>query len=131
MANSQVARSPMLDREFMEFAAKIPLNKKIRGMDKKYILKKTFASNLPREVLYKPKMGFGVPIDHWFRGPLQDMVHSILLSKRLQDRGLFKPQFVEKMVQEHSQGIRNWHYQLWNLLMLELWFREFIDHKAN
>jgi len=131
MANSQVARSPMLDRKFMEFTAKIPLYNKIKGMDKKYIFKKAFTSILPNEVLYKPKWGFGVPIDYWFREPLKEMVYDILLSKRLRDRGLFKPQFVEKMVKEHSQGIRNWHYQLWNLLMLELWFREFIDNQQS
>lgn len=87
----------------------------------------SFQKLLPAEILSRPKMGFGVPLGDWFRGELREIAHDILLSRRAQTRGYFKEQVVEQLLTEHAQGIRLWYNQLWNLLMLELWFRMFID----
>ncbi|KWT84960.1 asparagine synthase (glutamine-hydrolyzing) [Candidatus Magnetominusculus xianensis] len=127
MANSLEVRAPFLDYKFIEFAAKIPSNLKLKdGIDGKYILKLAAQPYLPKEVIYRKKMGFGVPIDHWLRNELKDMVCDVLLSKRAAERGLFKRQYIEHMLKRHING-EDHHYLIWNLLMLELWFLMFID----
>jgi len=127
MAHSLEARSPFLDHEFMEFAATIPFELKVRGRVKKYILKRALAGLLPDQILYRPKMGFGVPIDHWLRHELRDMAYDTLLSTQAVDRGYFRPDVVRRMLDEHVQRKASWHYLLWTLLMLELWHRTYID----
>ncbi len=127
MAHSLEARSPFLDHEFMEFAATIPSDLKVRGRVKKYILKRALSGLLPEEILHRPKMGFGVPIDHWFRHELRELAHDTLLGPRCLGRGYFRPETVQRLLDEHIRGIANWHYLLWNLLMLELWHRTFVD----
>ncbi len=127
MANSLEARSPFLDHEFMELAARLPARLKLKGLQSKYILKKAFATMLPPEILKRGKMGFGVPIEKWFRRELKDYVHDILLSQRSLQRGYFRYEFIEKLIQQHSAGKMNHGYRLWNLLNLELWHRIFID----
>jgi asparagine synthase (glutamine-hydrolysing) len=127
MANSLEARSPFLDHEFMEFVAKIPAELKMKGRKTKYILKDTLKGILPDEVLFREKMGFGVPIDHWFRNELRDMAYDVILSERAISRGYFKKESIKKILDEHTSGRWNWQNQIWNLLMLELWHRMFID----
>jgi asparagine synthase (glutamine-hydrolysing) len=127
MASSLEARSPFLDHEFMEFAATIPFALKVRGRIKKYILKRALAELLPESILHRPKMGFGVPIDHWFRHELKDLAFDMLLSSRSTSRGYFRPDTVRRMLNEHVQQRASWHYLLWTLLMLELWHRTYID----
>lgn len=130
MAHSLEARSPLLDHVLMEFAASLPVDFKLRRFTKKYILKKALTGILPPEILHRPKMGFGVPIDHWFRHDLKSMTYDILLSESCRSRGYFDPTFVRRMVDEHVAGTARWHHQLWNLLLLELWHRTFIDTMA-
>ena len=128
MAHSLEARAPMLDHHFLEFVAKIPPQLKLKnGHLSKYIFKKAAEPFLSREVIYRPKMGFGVPTDHWFRHELKDMVNDTLLSPQALGRGYFRRAFVEKMLAEHQSSQRNWQYLIWNLLMLELWHQMFID----
>lgn len=127
MANSLEARSPFLDHRFMEFAARIPSQLKLKGRSGKYILKNALADLLPGKILNRKKMGFGVPIDHWFRNELKDMAYDTILSKKALDRGYFKKEALRKILDEHSSGKWNWHNHIWNLLMLELWHRMFID----
>lgn len=127
MAHSLEARSPFLDHQFMEFVARIPSNLKLKdGWEGKYILKKSVEPYLPNEVIYRKKMGFGVPIDHWFRSELKEMVYDILLSRRAIDRGYFRKDYIENILNRHQQG-ECWQYMIWNLLMLELWHLMFID----
>ena len=127
MAYSLEARSPFLDHTFMEFAARIPSDLKLKdGREGKYILKKAVEPYLPRDLIYRPKMGFGVPLDHWFRHELKDMAFDTLLSKRALERGYFKRDYIEQMLQRHQRG-EQWQYLIWNLLMLELWHLMFID----
>jgi asparagine synthase (glutamine-hydrolysing) len=127
MAHSLEARSPFLDHEFMEFAATIPSDLKVQGREKKLILKRALTGLLPDEILHRPKMGFGVPIDHWLRHELKDLAYDTLLSPRAQARGYLRPEVVQRYLDEHTRGRTSWHYLLWTLLMLELWHRTFVD----
>jgi asparagine synthase (glutamine-hydrolysing) len=127
MAVSLEARSPFLDHHVIEFAASLPENLKLRGLTTKYILKKTLQKLLPSENLTRSKMGFGVPIGHWFRGRMQGFLRENLLSECASRRGLFRPEVVRRMVELHTRGERDYTHQLWTLLMLELWFQRFID----
>ena len=127
MAHALEARSPFLDHEFMEFAATIPFELKVRGRTKKYILKRALDGLLPDAILHRPKMGFGVPIDHWLRHELREMAYDTLLSRQAVGRGYFRPAVVRRMLDEHARGKAAWHYLLWTLLMLELWHRTYID----
>jgi asparagine synthase (glutamine-hydrolysing) len=108
-------------------AASLPPSLKIQGLEKKYLLKRAMADLLPVEILNRPKQGFIVPIDHWFRHDLQEMAYDTLLDPRSLGRGYFRPEVVRRLLDEHVRGVQNFHRQLWNLLMLELWHRCFID----
>ena len=127
MAYGLEARSPFLDHEVMEFCASLPSWMKLRGLEKKFLLKLAFRDLLPQEIIKRPKMGFGVPIDHWFRKELKDFAYDHLLSSRAIERGYFQKKAIQQLLDEHVSHIRAWPYQLWNLLMLELWHRMFID----
>jgi asparagine synthase (glutamine-hydrolysing) len=127
MANSLEARSPFLDHNLIEFAASLPEKIKARRFETKSFLKKIAARLVPREVVYRRKMGFGVPIGKWFRGEMKDFVREILLSERSLNRGIVKRGMIEKYVREHTSAERDHAFQLWTLLMLELWFQRFID----
>ncbi len=127
MANSLEARSPFLDHNLIEFAASLPENLKMRGVETKSLLKKAAARLVPKEVIYRRKMGFGVPIGAWFRGEMRDFVRGVLLAEKSLKRGIVKPDILERYVDEHTSGERDHAFQLWTLLMLELWFQRFID----
>ncbi len=127
MAVSLEARSPFLDHHVMEFAASLPEKFKLRGLTTKYLLKRMLKKLLPAENLDRRKMGFGVPIGHWFRGKLQPFLRETLLTETALDRGLFKREVVKRLVELHTRGERDYSHQLWTLLMLELWLQRFID----
>ncbi len=127
MANSLEMRSPLLDHELLEFAARLPPDLKLRGRASKVALKEAFRPLLPPEILARPKMGFGVPLDRWFRGPLRELVHDTLLGPRARARGWFRPEAVQALLEDHQAGRWQGQYQIHNLLMLELWHRRFID----
>jgi asparagine synthase (glutamine-hydrolysing) len=127
MTHSLEARMPILDHLFMEFVATIPPELKLKdGTVSKYIFKKAVESYLPQEVIYRKKMGFGVPTDHWFRDELKEMVYDTLLSQRALQRGYFNRDYIQSMLDRHQNG-ENWQYHIWNLLMLELWHLMFLD----
>jgi asparagine synthase (glutamine-hydrolysing) len=127
MAVGLEARSPMVDHEFIEFVARLPSRFKISGLTLKAIFKKALKDLLPAEILGRRKMGFGVPLEHWFRGQLRDFLRDILLSRRAVERGYFKPAAVAALIDAHLGGSVDHQYQLWNLLMLELWHRVCVD----
>ena len=128
MAHSLEARAPMLDHEFLEFVASIPSELKLKdGTQSKYIFKKAVEPYLPHDIIHRKKMGFGVPIDHWFRHELRDMVRDTLLSQRAIQRGYFQREYIEQILDRHQNGGESWQYLIWNLLMLELWHLMFID----
>jgi asparagine synthase (glutamine-hydrolysing) len=130
MAVSLEARSPFLDHHVIEFAASLPENYKLRGLTTKYLLKKVLKGLLPAENLVRPKMGFGVPVGKWFRNEMQGFLREVLLSESATRRGVFKPEAIRHMVEQHTKGRQDFAHQLWSLLMLELWYQRFID-RAN
>ena len=127
MAVSLEARSPFLDHHLIEFAASLPEKLKLRGLTTKYLLKQVLKKLLPAENLERRKMGFGMPIGHWFRGTLQPMLRETVLSEKALGRGLFQREAVKQMVELHTRSERDYSHQLWTLMMLELWFQRFID----
>lgn len=127
MANSLECRSPFLDTRLMEFAARLPGRFKLRGSEKKFILKKIFRQSVPHENLYRRKMGFGVPVGKWFRMELKGFLEDTLLGGSFSKRKIFDPAGVRRMVSLHAGGIRDFSFQLWALLVLELWYRRFMD----
>ncbi len=127
MAVSLEARSPFLDHHVIEFAASLPQNLKLRRLTGKYLLKKVLRKLLPSENLTRRKMGFGVPIGHWFRGKMQPFLREVILSEKALGRGLFRPEAVKQLVDQHVRAEKDYSHQLWTLLMLELWFNRFID----
>ncbi len=127
MTVSLEARSPFLDHHLLEFAASLPENLKLRRLTTKYLLKRALRKLLPAETLNRRKMGFGVPIGHWFRGVMQPFLRETLLSEKALARDLFKPEMVLQMINQHVEGKVDHPHRLWSLLMLELWFQRFID----
>ena len=127
MTVSLEARSPFLDHHLMEFAASLPENLKLRGMTTKYLLKRVLKKFVPEENLTRAKMGFGVPIGHWFRGTMQPFLRETLLSEKALSRGLFNRDRVKQLIEQHVASKINHEHRLWSLLMLELWFQRFID----
>lgn len=127
MANSLESRSPFLDQEMMEFCAGLPSNMKIRGRKLKYILKKALLPVLPKEILFRNKAGFAVPLDNWFRNELKDYAYEILLSDRNINRGYFNKASLKFLLDEHISGKASNGSKIWSLLNLELWHRIFID----
>lgn len=127
MAVSLEARSPFLDHNVIEFAASLPENLKLRGLTTKYLLKRILGKLLPQENLQRRKMGFGVPIAHWFRGELNSFLRENLLSEKATKRGLLKKEKIAELIEQHTNGTRDYGQGLWTLLMLELWFQKFID----
>jgi len=130
MAHGLEARSPLLDHVFLEWAATIPEDIKMAGGETKALFKRAMEPYLPKELLYRPKMGFGCPIDHWFRAELRDMAYDVLLSRDATARGIFRPEYVKRLLDEHTAGTASHHTRLWALLMLELWFRMWVDQPA-
>jgi len=127
MANSLEVRSPFLDHHLVEFAASIPSSLKRDRQGGKAILRRAVESLLPQEILRKAKTGFAVPLAKWFRAELRETLRGTLLDDKSAKRGLFKQEFLKRMVHEHFDGQRDWSSRLWELLLLETWFREYVD----
>ena len=129
MAHGLEGRSPFLDHELMQFAASLPAHLKLRGAEQKFLLRRLAERRLPPTLLTLPKKGFGVPIDRWFSENLRETLRDALFDGRLAARGYFDMRVVQQLFDEHQSGRVAWHLQLWNLLMLELWHRMFIDQR--
>ncbi len=127
MACSLEARLPLLDHRLVELAFQIPGRCKIRGNQMKRVFKRAVADLLPAEVLRKPKHGFAVPTDPWFRGKLKSFTFDVLLDDRARRRGYFNTAFIERLWREHVEGRHVWSAQLWLLLNFELWHRIYLD----
>jgi len=127
MAYSLEARSPFLDHHVAELAARMPIELKYEAGRGKQILIETFSDLIPKSIQTRKKMGFGVPIDHWFRNELRSLVEETLLTERCHDRGYFEPKELKRLVHDHLSGRWDHSYRLWNLICLEQWHRVFID----
>ena len=130
MGNALETRAPFLDHRLLEFAAACPPGLKMRGTTGKYLLKKAMEPYLPRQVLRRRKMGFGMPVAEWFRGELGDMAGDLLLTPRALQRGYFRREELDRLLTEHRRLAADHGARLWVLLFLELWFREFVDGAA-
>ncbi len=125
MANSVEARSPLLDQELIELAGTIPSTLKIKNGETKYIFKKALERIVPREILYRQKQGFGVPIVEWINSELKVRMRETLLDDGSMTRSYFRPDYVELLLKENATGRRDHSYSIWALFMLELWHRKF------
>jgi asparagine synthase (glutamine-hydrolysing) len=127
MAYSVEARSPFLDHHLMEFAASLPAEHKLAGRTGKRLVKSAFRGLLPDAILDRPKMGFGVPLAHWFRNELRDLPADVLLDPRSLDRGYFRRAEVERLISEHREERADHASRIWTLLQLEYWHREVVE----
>ena len=127
MAHGLECRQPFLDYRVVELAARMPSRLKFRRGRGKRILMETFADLIPEPIRRRPKMGFGVPLEHWFRDELKDYARDVLLDRRTLQRGFFRPEVVAQLLDDHQQGRFNHASRLWSLLILELWQREWVD----
>lgn len=127
MAYSMENRSPFLDHIFMEYIATLPSKLKLKGLTRKWIFKKAMATILPEKIIHRPKRGFGIPVDQWFRHQLKEMTYDTILSTRALSRGYFRPKKLREILDQHMSGQKNWQFHLWNLLVLELWHQKIID----
>jgi asparagine synthase (glutamine-hydrolysing) len=123
MAHSLEVRTPFLDYEFVEWAASLPSDVKLAGGEGKHVLKRALEPVLPREVLYRTKMGFAVPLDMWFRGSLRNHIADVVRGPRLADSGLFDAATLSRMVADHQSGRRDYSAALWSLLMFDGFLR--------
>lgn len=128
MAHGLECRQPFLDYRVVELAARMPRRLKFRHGQGKRILREVFGDLLPEPILKRPKMGFGVPLDHWFRHELKDFAREILLDPSTLRRGYFRPETVAELLDQHQQAHSNHGYRLWSLLILELWQRGWVGN---
>jgi asparagine synthase (glutamine-hydrolysing) len=116
-----------MDHELVEWLATLPMHLKVRGNEGKVLLKKAMEPLLPNDVLYRPKMGFAVPLERWFRGPLKQRVKDAVLGERLAATGWFDRRYLEHLVSAHQSGVRDYASPLWTLLMFEAFLRQVVD----
>jgi asparagine synthase (glutamine-hydrolysing) len=121
MAVALEARVPLLDHRVVEFSWRLPRNAMLRHRTTKWILRQVLYRHVPPALIERPKMGFGIPLGEWLRGPLRDWAESLLTESRLRDAALLDHKVVRRFWQEHLEGGRNWQYLLWDVLMLEAW----------
>ena len=122
MAVSLETRIPFLDHKVYEFAWQLPFQYKIRNGNSKWLLRQLLYRYVPENLIDRPKMGFGVPIDSWLRGPLKDWAADLLDESKIRKQGFFKSEVISKRWNEHISGKRNWHFQLWTVLMFQQWY---------
>ncbi|HJW23708.1 MAG TPA: XrtA/PEP-CTERM system amidotransferase [Rhodocyclaceae bacterium] len=130
MAHSLEVREPLMDHPLMEWLATLPLEFKVRGQQCKWLFKKAMEPALPEDILYRPKMGFEVPMAGWFRGPLQGRVREALLGSTLADTGWFNARCLEHLVSAHASGARDYSGPIWSLLMFEAFLRNVVAESS-
>jgi asparagine synthase (glutamine-hydrolysing) len=130
MAHSIESRVPLLDHHVVELAASFPPDLKVKTGTLKRLLRHLAFRLVPREIVDRPKQGFGVPINHWFRGSLGDAFRDVLASPTTRQRGYFNHSFVDRVLDEHLSGKRDHALRLWQLLIFELWNRQYADAPA-
>jgi asparagine synthase (glutamine-hydrolysing) len=127
MMVSLESRAPLLDHVLAEFAATIPVELRMKGMTTKYILKKVAERLMPREMVYRPKLGFAIPVTHWLRNEWAAKSEELVLGPRALERGLFRESYLRRIMDEHRRGHRDNSSMIWSLMVLEMWWREAMD----
>ncbi|MBC7941301.1 MAG: asparagine synthetase B, partial [Chitinophagaceae bacterium] len=127
MAHSLEVREPLMDHPLLEWLATLPSSLKVRGDEGKFLLKQALEPHLPHDVLYRPKMGFAVPLARWFRGPLKQRVRDAVLGDRLADTGWFERVALERLVVDHQSGRQDHSAALWSVMMFEAFLRQVVD----
>jgi len=127
MAHSLEVRVPLLDYTLVQWAAELPPHLKLRNGEGKWLFKKSLEPYVPHDTLYRPKMGFAVPLAQWFRGPLRQRVRDCLLEGALARSGLFRPESIRRLVDEHQSGVRDHSAPLWSLLMFDGFLRNTVQ----
>ncbi len=127
MAHSLEVREPLMDHELVEWLGSLPSSLKVRGQEGKYLLKKAMEPLLSDDILYRPKMGFSVPLANWFRGPLKARVRQAVLGPRLADTGWFNRDYLTHLIDAHQAGTRDYSAPLWTLMMFEAFLRNVVD----
>ena len=127
MAVSLEVRVPLLDHRLVEHAWSLPLSMKIRNGKNKWILRQILNRYVPEHLVDRPKMGFGIPLDSWLRGPLREWAETLLDKNILNTQGFFNADAVHKKWNEHQSGDRNWQYQIWNILMFQAWHQQWME----
>nr|WP_246048188.1 asparagine synthase C-terminal domain-containing protein [Hankyongella ginsenosidimutans] len=122
MAVSLEARVPFLDHRVAEFAWQMQLDAKINGNTGKLPLRRLLYRHVPQSIVDRPKMGFGVPVEAWLKGPLKHWAEDLLDPRRIKAQGIFEPDIITRYWQEHQQGRRRWHNHLWDVLMFQAWW---------
>jgi len=130
MMASLEGRVPLLNNDFVEYATHLPLNMKLRGLRSKFLLKRALRGLLPEAILNRPKKGFGIPVAHWFRGPLKEQLLSVLSPERIARKGFFDPAAVAALIGDHLDGRRDNRKQLWTLFAFELWHDGYVNGAA-
>ena len=123
MAHALEVREPLMDHPLVEWLASLPRQLKVRGQEGKWLLKKAMEPHLPHEIMYRPKMGFAVPLARWFRGPLRERVRDVVLGETLAATGWFNAPALERMLREHESGLRDHSTPLWTVLMFDAFLR--------
>jgi asparagine synthase (glutamine-hydrolysing) len=127
MGCSLEVRVPLLNRTMIDFAAHLPIDLKLRGLTRKYLLRKALAGRLPDEIINRPKKGFGFPVSKWFRGELRPLLLDLLSEERLQRQGLFNPAHVTRLIADHLEGKRDNRKPLWSLMIFQLWHQRYLE----
>ena len=127
MAYSLEARVPLLDHRVVEFAARLPLDLKVRGGKTKSLLRKVLYRHVPKELIERPKMGFGIPVNRWLRNELRPLLDEYLNGERVRREGFLLPEGVDRVVREHLSGRRDHQYRLWALLVFAMWRERYLD----
>jgi len=122
-------RVPFLDLDLVKFASKIPDKFKYRKNQSKWILKKAMEGRLPKDIIYRPKTGFGLPIRHWVRNELKEFIGDILSKESIEKRGFFNPHNVHKLIIDNERGKKDASYTIFSILCIEIWCRHFLDSK--
>jgi asparagine synthase (glutamine-hydrolysing) len=130
MMASLEGRVPLLNNDFVEYATRLPLDMKLRGLRSKFLFKRALRGLLPNSILNRPKKGFGIPVANWFRGPLKEQMLSVLSPERVAREGFFDPAAVAALIGDHLSGRRDNRKQLWTLFVFELWHDGYLTRSS-
>jgi asparagine synthase (glutamine-hydrolysing) len=121
MAVSLETRVPLLDHRVVEFAWSLPFNYKVKNQTSKWALREVLYKYVPKELIDRPKMGFGVPVDQWIESEFREWAEELLDERRIKEDGLFEPKFIRRRWDEHISGVRNWKDSLWFVICFQAW----------